>query len=144
MKDFVSSYLLGDLARTLLADLNDPAWSPRFSCRPLSGRTADRDTAVGRFRGDIGLPNLAEFKEALDELVVDNLVKVILDFKDATLSRSAMGALVAFAATMHGRNKRLYLYRPSQQIRARLKELQLTSFFSYLETEDDIIATLVV
>ena len=143
MNEFTDSSLFGSLAKILAADIDQAEAGP-FPCRPLAAHTAERSTALGRFRGQIGLPNLKEFKAALGDLVLDNLSKLILDLAAVSLSKSAVGALVGFAAAMHGRNKRLYLYRPSHQVRAVLKELGLTAFFSYLETEDDIVATLVV
>ena len=143
MNDFANSFLFSSLAKILAADI-DEIEAVRFPCRPLAAYTAERSTALGRFRGQIGLPNLQEFKDALNDLVSENLSKVILDFAAVSLTKSIVGALIAFAAAMHGRGKRLYLYRPSHQVRAVLKDLGLTAFFSYLETEDDIIATLVV
>ncbi len=144
MKNFANPCVLGDLTKALAADIVTVDAAAPFSCRPLHGRTAERDTALGRFRGEIGLPNLAEFKAALNDLVMNTVLKVILDFAEVSLSRSAVGALVGFAAAMHGRNKRLYLFRPSAQVRKTLKDLGLTGFFTVLETEDDILATLVV
>lgn len=143
MNEFAHSSLFSSLTDILAADI-DKAEAVRFPCRPLAAHTAERNTALGRFRGQIGLPNLQEFRDALNDLVSENLSKVILDVAAVSLSKSAVGALVSFAAAMHGRNKRLYLYRSAPQVRAVLKELGLTAFFSYLETEDDIIATLVV
>ena len=143
MNEFADSSLFGSLAKILAVDIDQAEAGP-FPCRPLAAHTAERSTALGRFRGQIGLPNLKEFKASLDDLVLDNLSKLILDLASVSLSKSAVGALIGFAAAMHGRNKRLYLYRPSPQVRAVLKELGLTAFFSYLETEDDIVATLVV
>ena len=143
MKDFARSPLLSSLATALSADLNTAA-DGRFPCRPLAARTAERCSSLGRFRGQIGLPNQSEFKDALNDLMSDHLSKVILDFASVTLTKSAVGTLIDFAAAVHGHRKRLYLYRPSSQVRALLKELSLAPYFSYLETEDDIIATLVV
>ena len=144
MNEFVDSTLFGALARILASDINEEAEGVRFPCRPYAAYTSERNTSLGRFKGQVGLPNLKEFKASLDDLVSENLSKVILDLASITLSKSAVGVLVGFAAAMHGRNKRLYLYRPSAQIRAMLKELGISAFFSYLDTEDDIIATLVV
>ena len=144
MKNFINSCLLGELAKTMEANIVEVGDSTRFTCRPLAARTSERNTALGRFSGQIGLPDIKEFKAALDDLVTENLIKVILDFSAVALTKSAVGILVAFAASIHGRNKRLYLYRPSAQVRSVLKELGLTAFFSYLETEDDVLATLVV
>ena len=144
MNDFVNSTLFGAIARILAADINEKVDGVRFPCRPFAAQTSERSTSLGRFKGQIGLADRKEFKAALDDLVLEHRSKVILDFEAVVLSRSAVGVLVGFAAAMHGRNKRLYVYRPAPQVRAILKELGLRAFFSYLETEDDIIATLVV
>lgn len=144
MKEFLDSYLLRDFATAMLADMGELTETPRFACRPLAASTSERSTVIGRFKGDIGLPNGQEFTDALDDLFINNPLKIILDFAEASLTRSAVGILLDFAATAHGRNKRMYLYRPSEQIRAILRELGLSCFFSYLESEDDVIASLMV
>ena len=144
MEEFLDSYLLRDFARAMRADSSKLDEAPRFACRPLAASTSGRSTVIGRFKGDIGLPNRQEFKDALDDLIADNPLKLMLDLSEPSLTRSAVGILVDFAATGLGRNKRMYLYRPSEQVRALLKELKLTDFFSYLETEEDVIASLVV
>lgn len=143
MNEFIGTNLLGSLAAALAADI-ESAEAVRFPCRPLVALTAERNTALGRFKGQIGLPNLLEFKAALNDLAGSASSKIILDFASVALTKSAVGTLIAFAAAMHGLSKRLYLYRAAPQVRAVLKELGLTRFFSYLETEDDVIATLVV
>ena len=144
MEEFFDSYLLRDFARVMRADMADLRETPHYACRPLAASTSGHATVIGRFSGDIGLPARQEFQDALDDLVKDNPLKLILDFSEAQLTRSAVGILLDFAATALGRNKRMYLYRPSAQVRALLKELKLTEYFSYLETEDDVIASLVV
>jgi anti-anti-sigma regulatory factor len=144
MKEFVESPLLGSLARILTVDISAEIEGVRFSCRPLASYTSERNTVIGRFKGQIGLPDLREFQDALDDLMSKNISRIILDFAAVFLSKSAVGALIAFAAAVYGHNKRLYLYRPSPHLRAVLKELEVTAFFSYLETEDDIIAAIVL
>jgi len=144
MKQLASCLLLRDFIDVLSTDLASVGEGHIFTCRPLKGATAEQDTVLGRFRGNITLSGTREFQLALDELVTDKLVKVILDFANVTLSRTAIGALVAFAGTIHGRNKRLYLYRVSDQIRTSLQDLHLTEFFTFLENEEDILAALVV
>ena len=144
MNEFVNSTLIGGVAKALTADIDADAGSDRFPCRPFAARTSEGGTSLGRFKGQIGLSALGEFKNALDDLVTANLSKIILDLAAVSLTKSAVGVLVAFAASIHGRNKRLYLYRPSPQVRAVFKELGLTRYFSYLDAEDDLIATLVV
>lgn len=144
MQKYPASMLMQDILTTLKSDLNSAGTDLLFACRPLKGSTFEKDTVLGRFRGEVGLAGVNEFKAALDDLVTEKLVKVVLDLAEVSLSRTAIGALVTFAATMHGRNKRLYLYRVSDQVRTSLHQLGLTGFFSYLETEEDILTTLVI
>lgn len=125
----------------LLQEADRPAAYP---FRPLVARSFERRTVFCVCTGQIGLADCERFKASLQELCTEQTVKIIADFSALSLTKSAVGALVAVAAFTHGLNKRLYLYAPSPQVRALLKELELTPFFSYLETEDDIISTLVV
>lgn len=131
------------LAKAMAIEPVDPYTGARFPCRPLVARSAERHTAFGIFTGQIGLSAVPEFTAALHDLSAENPLKIILDFSRLSLTKSAVGALVAFAAAVHGRNRRLYLYRVSAQIRGVLEKLNLTPFFSFLETEDDIITALV-
>lgn len=132
------------LADELRVEVCSPEQARRFPCRGLIAYSSERHTAYGVFRGQIGLADVPVFSAAMHSMLTENLSKVILNFADVQLTKSALGALVAFAAAVHGRNKRLYLYRCSAQVRAVLRELGLLRFFSLLETEDDIIATLVI
>lgn len=144
MKKLADSLLLKDFVDILTTDINRIGTDMMYSCRPLKGATAEQDTVLGRFRGKIGLAGCQEFQVALNELVTDRRVKIILDFADVSLSRTAIGVLVNFAASMYGRNKRLYLYRASEQVMSSLSCLGLKDFFSFLETEEDILITLVI
>jgi anti-anti-sigma regulatory factor len=143
MKDFVDSPLLGECARAMNLDL---AAVPRgkFACCPVIARTRENSTVIGRFTGSIGLPQIGEFRDALFSLTAEGMERVILDFATVSLSRTAMGVLVAFTASVRGNDKRMYLYRASQEVRALLAELELTPFFYFLETEDDLLMALAV
>jgi anti-anti-sigma regulatory factor len=132
------------LADALRVEFSATGNTQRFACRPLAAHSVERHTAYGVFSGQIGLSDMPDFSAAMHTLVTENLNKVILDFSGVTLTKSAVGSLVGFAAAMHGLNKRLYLFRCSPQVRAVLKELHLLPFFSFLESEDDIIAALAV
>jgi len=132
------------LSKVLTVEPVDPCIGPRFSCRPLVAHSAEKHTAFAMFSGQIGLSAVPEFTAAMHDLFTENLTEVVLDFSRLSLTNSAVGALMAFAAAMHGRNKLLYLYRTSAQIRGALKELYLTPYFRFLETEDDVIATFVM
>lgn len=117
---------------------------PQFPCRPATALTAERDTVISRFTGEIGIDRLDEFKLALHDLVTDRLHKIILDLSSVSLSRTTLGVLLDFVASVYGRNKKLYLYNPSQQIRESLDELQLTPLLSVLETHEDILITIFI
>lgn len=144
MENQETSQIMQEILATLKADIHAVGTDEVFMCRPIKWTTFERDTALGRFRGEVNLADLAEFTSALNDLVTDRVLKVILDFNDVSLSKTAIGAIVAFAATMHGKNKRLYLFRASEQVRESLEQLGLTPFFSYLKEEEDIVATLVI
>lgn len=143
MKDFMDSILLGDFARAFATDLSSVE-NTEFICCPIVAQTKENSTIIGRFSGDVGLPQLAEFKQALHSLIKSGLQKIIVDFEQINLTRAALGTLVNFAASVHGNNKKLYLYRPSAQVRGVLDELELTVFFAILESEDDILIRLSV
>lgn len=132
------------LSKAFTPDRHEEGRPLPYAFRPLVARTAERKTVFCVFAGQIGLADCPLFKTAMQELCSEQSLKIILDFSNLSLTKSAAGALATFAAFCHGLNKRLYLYAASGQIRALLKELSLTPFFSYLENEDDIIATLVV
>lgn len=141
--DYISqSHMLKDFLVPLECGSIDQ--KPVFACRPRTVSTTARDTVVSEFTGTIGIAQLDEFKQALDDLVTDRLHKLILDFSSVDLSRTAIGALTSFAASMYGRNKKLYIYQPSPQLRSTLRDLSLTPFFNVLETQEDILLTLFV
>ncbi|MDR2669196.1 MAG: STAS domain-containing protein [Desulfovibrio sp.] len=142
MDYFIDVNPLEGLAEVLTLNVAEYKAGSRYTCRVFSAHGNERQTVFGCFQGRIALKDNQEFKAALYDLVSENTGKVILDFKDVFLSRSAVGVLVGFAASMHGRNKGLYLYRPSQQIRASLQELDLLPFFRILESENDVVARL--
>ncbi|MDL2267584.1 hypothetical protein LJC46_06315 [Desulfovibrio sp. OttesenSCG-928-G15] len=129
-----------DLFSVLQVEEAGTGETPRFPCCPLRAYSMERHTVYGRFTGQIGLARSAEFLEAMYDLSTGQAMRVILDFSDMQLSKSAAGELVSFAANMFGRNKRLYLYKISPQINKLLNELTLRGFFTTIETEDDIIA----
>jgi anti-anti-sigma regulatory factor len=142
MDYFIDADPLEGLSEILTLNVAEYKAGSRYACRAFSAHGNERQTVFGCFQGRIALKDNQEFKAALYDLVSENTAKVILDFKDALLSRSAIGVLVGFAASMHGRNKGLYLYRPSPQIRASLLELELLPFFRILESRNDVLAKL--
>ncbi|MDL2279444.1 hypothetical protein LJC15_02110 [Desulfovibrio sp. OttesenSCG-928-G11] len=115
-----------------------------FACRPLTARSTERHSVIAFFQNGIGLQCIDQFKSSLHDLLTQETAKIFLDFSSATLSRTALGTLMAFAAAVHGNNKRLYLYRPSAQLRSELKKVGLSDFFQVLDHEDDIVASLVM
>jgi anti-anti-sigma regulatory factor len=144
MQEFLNTPLLGDIAKALSLDLSQElAEPPKFALCPVVGRSAGGATVLARFKGPIGLPNHEDFSRALEELMSGAPQKIMLDMADASLSKSAVGTLLAFAGKALGRNIPLYIYRPSQQISLVLREVGIASFFRYLSNEDDILASLV-
>lgn len=132
------------LAGLFTPDRLEPGRAQPFACRRLTARSAEKRSVIAFFCNGIGLQCIDEFRAALHDLVSRETAKIFLDFSGATLSRTALGTLVAFAAAVHGNNKRLYLYRPSSQLRSELKKVGLSAFFPVLEQEDDIVASLVM
>lgn len=143
MESFSHANPLLSLRRALGTNLAEVI-NPTHPCRPTALFLPEGSTSLGRFYGDIRLADLPAFQAALGDLVTDAVLKVVLDLAAAGLTRSAVGTLTAFAADLHGRNKSLYLFRPSEKIRAVLDELGIGPFFSFLETEEDVVATLAV
>lgn len=141
MDNFSHMNPLGSLRAALQLDLSEVR-NPPHPCRPSALFLPEGSTAMGRFYGSIGLADQQAFMAALGSLVTDNALKIILDLGAASLTRSAVGTLVAFAADVYGRNKSLYLFRPAEKTRFILDELGISPFFSFLDTEDDVVATL--
>ncbi|MDR2743683.1 MAG: STAS domain-containing protein [Desulfovibrio sp.] len=144
MNKEIDASVLEGLADLFTISIGEAKSGSPYACRAFSAFSGERHTVFGRFHGRISLSNSTEFHLALYDLVGGGVEKVILDLRDAYLTRSTIGTLVAFSASMHGRNVRLYLYRPAPQIKAILAELNLISFYHFLETEDDIITALVI
>lgn len=147
MKNITGSRLLKDFISVVEGGISANGKdfiAPSFACRPFTGITAERDTVLSSFKGEIGVEGIDEFKNALNDLVTDRLHKLIIDLSAISLSRTALGTLVNFAASIYGRNKKLYLYAPSPQVRSSLAELELTSLFSVLETQEEILIAIFI
>ncbi len=136
--------LSDQLAKAFTPDRREEGRPLPYAFRPLVAHSAERKTVFSIFTGSVGLAACPLFTAALQDLCTEQAGKIILDFSQLALTKSAMGSLIGFAALCHGLNKRLYLYAASPQVRTLLQKLSLTPFFSYLENEDDIIATLIV
>ncbi len=144
MEDLSNSYLVGDFIKTLRADITTATPNTNYGCCPLIAYTSGRNTVLARFAGQIGIKNLQDLKSVFSQLLSNNVVKIIADLENATISKAALGELVAFVATCFGMQKRFYLYNPSDAIMRTLQESNLSEYFSYLKSHDDIIATLKV
>jgi anti-anti-sigma regulatory factor len=144
MDYLMSGNPLGGLDDILTLDVKELRYGSQYACRAFLAYGSERRTVFACFHGNIGLGDTEEFKAALADSVSDETYKIILDCKDLYLSKSAVGALVAFAAAMSFSNTVLYLYSPSQQIRAVLQELDIQTFFRFLETEEEVAAGLLI
>ena len=95
------------------------------------------------FYGSIGLPCLERFDSSLRLTLTGNSDQIVISLENVIkLSRSAVGELTSFAAEVLGRKKQLYLLKASTALRQRLTDLALTSFFQFLETDDELISIL--
>jgi len=95
------------------------------------------------FHGSIGLPCLERFDSSLRLTLTGNARQIVISLENVIkLSRSAIGELTNFAAEVLGRKKQLYLFKASNPLRQRITDLALTSFFQFLETDDELISIL--
>lgn len=95
------------------------------------------------YSGNISLFSMAMFKPSAFATLTGNSQQVVVCLENVSeFSRSALGALVDFAAAVLGRGKNLYLLAPPPGLVNTLKELQLTMFFDILEDQDELMCVL--
>lgn len=100
-------------------------------------------TVLLGYSGNIGLSSMGAFKPTVFATLTGDSQQIILGLENVTqISRSALGALVDFAAAVLGRGKNLYLLAPPQSLIETLKELQLTFFFEVLKDQDALLCVL--
>lgn len=93
--------------------------------------------------GHISLASIGRFKPTLFEALTGDAQQIIIGLENVPdISRSALGALVDFAAAVIGRGKKLYLLSPPEGLIQTLKDLQLTMFFKVLQNQGDFLCVL--
>lgn len=98
---------------------------------------------IVRYSGAIGLSCMDTFKPSLFATLTGDAKQIVVGLgRVSEISRSTLGALIDFAATVLGRGKKMYLLSPPESLEKTLKELQLTIFFEILHGEEDLIRIL--
>lgn len=94
------------------------------------------------FCGEITLEVTTQLKNEMDVTLKQNgFNNLVVDLADISfMDSSGIGFLVALNTKILGLNKKMYLYRPSPQVRKTLSLVQLATFFQILEDEDDLLA----
>ncbi len=90
--------------------------------------------------GEFGLEITEPLKTRLHEAIQDPTYRfVVVDLADITfMDSSGIGFLVASNTRIHAQGKKMYLFKPSQQIRRILGLVQLESFFDILDDDKDL------
>ena len=144
MDNFAGMDLIGLFNKVINTNLDDLPEKDALSTCPIMAQSLEKSVVIARFSGSIGLDKLAEFSATLNNLITDSVMRVILDFSSSSISRTALGALISFAAAMHGRNKRLYIYKPGEKLLVDLAELELKGYFVFLRSQEEALLKLVV
>ena len=116
---------------------------PFGTCLPDLYSALGGRVIFAKYAGSIGLPCIQHFTPSLQDILTGDVEQIIISLEHVTkLSRTAVGVLVSFAAEVLGRGKELYLYKPAPVIENRLQTLNITGFFQFLKTDDDLISIL--
>ncbi len=142
MEPFVHTSFIGDFVDVL--NMKTPLRSDvANACVAQFGATARQEAVLSRYFGDLGLDHVAEFAASLDSLLTGSVQLVVLDFSSLnSFCRNAVAALVNFAASVHGRDKRLVLFRPGPELRRALDALALSHMFTVLDNEEELLLAL--
>lgn len=101
-----------------------------------------QDCLIVTFRGEITLEVTNQLKSEMDlSIKQEDFSNLVVDLSDISfMDSSGIGFLVALNTKIMGLNKKMYLYKPSQQVRKTLALVQLANFFQTLEDEDELLA----
>jgi anti-sigma B factor antagonist len=108
-------------------------------------RIEEKDNALYvSLSGEVTLESTAALKQeieaALDESGAEN---VVVDLAGVSfMDSSGIGFLVALNTRVKGRNRNMYLFRPSSQVAKTLELVQLSSFFRILDDQQDLLRIL--
>ena len=101
----------------------------------------NNDCVVVTFSGEITLEVTGTIKEQLENALHQApFTTLVVDLADiGFMDSSGIGFLVALNTRIMGQGRKMFLYRPSQQVRKTLSLVQLASFFKTLESEDELL-----
>lgn len=102
------------------------------------------DTVIIAFSGEITLEITSELKREIDDSLRDSVFdNLIVDLAEVTfMDSSGIGFLVALNTKIMGIGKKMYLFKPSNQVSKTLELVQLHNFFNMLEDDDDLLTIL--
>ncbi len=102
------------------------------------------DTIIIAFAGEITLEITSELKRQIDDALGDSVFEnLIVDLAEITfMDSSGIGFLVALNTKIMGLGKKMFLFKPSNQVSKTLELVQLNNFFNILENDDDLLTIL--
>lgn len=94
------------------------------------------------FSGEITLEVTNQLKNEMEVAIKQgDFENLVVDLAEISfMDSSGIGFLVALNTKILGQGKKMYLYRPSDQVHKTLALVQLSTFFKVLETEDEMLA----
>ncbi len=102
------------------------------------------DTIIIALTGEITLEITSELKRDVDDSLFESVFEnLIVDLAEITfMDSSGIGFLVALNTKIMGLGKKMYLFKPSNQVSKTLELVQLNNFFNILEDDDDLLTIL--
>ena len=95
------------------------------------------------FNGEITLEITTDLKKDIDASLVEaDYEALVADLARVTfMDSSGIGFLVALNTKIMGLGKKMYLLKPSSQVRKTFELVQLSNFFNILDNEDELLGT---
>jgi anti-sigma B factor antagonist len=99
------------------------------------------DALLVNFSGEITLEITTELKGRIDEVIKGGDFKaLVVNLSEITfMDSSGIGFLVAMNTKTMGLGKKMFLLKPSAQVRKTLDLVQLSNFFQTLDNEDELL-----
>ncbi|THB67931.1 MAG: anti-sigma factor antagonist [Desulfovibrio sp.] len=105
-------------------------------------RIENKDNALHLvFSGEITLEITTDLKKAIEKAMADETFDALVaDLAQVTfMDSSGIGFLVALNTKIMGTGKKMYLLSPSTQVRKTFELVQLSNFFTILDSEEDLL-----
>ncbi len=98
-------------------------------------------TLLVTFSGEITLEITTDLKVRIDEAIKSGeFGSLVVDLSEITfMDSSGIGFLVAMNTKVMGMGKKMFLLKPSAQVRKTLELVQLSNFFQILDNEDELL-----